>query len=542
VTGGESRQWLYSAMTRGALANIAHVFTRPSKLPDPEPGTRPAPELARHERLRRERDGLPAEPAEPAHQPDPREPVAVLADVLQRDGGQMSALETQRQNLVNADHLAILNAQWQQETACLQAERYRQVIQAALPAGYESEKLDSPQAPWLWRTMRAAEAAGLNVAAVADRAISCRSLTGARDVASVIDARIRREAGPMVPRVPRPWSEQVPVVGDPDRQRYLAELAWAMDERKARIGEFAAEHAPSWAVHALGPVPDEPLARLDWEQRASHVGAYRELYGWSHDTKPVGPEPAGDSPEKRAAWHAAFGAMNRTGDAGLRALPDGSLWHMRDTYRAETQWAPPHVGAELRQVRIAAQDQAVAASRADAEAAAARRQGEAERAGRHELLARSARTAEQFYRQREEIDAGLMDDRQEWERVTEGSRHLAVAADSELRRRHTGQFLAPLRSAEPQPPQDGLPAVLADCAETARWITRTAEQRAAFRARIEERQGVMVPSDDPDYEPEGEAWPLLPTRDREAILQPPKPDLRPSSRVTERAAGREADR
>jgi AAA domain/TrwC relaxase len=542
VTGGESRQWLYSAMTRGALANIAHVFIQPAKLPDPEPGTRPAPELARHERLRRERDGLPAEPTEPTHRPDPREPMAVMADVLERDGSQMSALETQRQNLVNADHLAILNAQWQEETARLHADRYRQVIRAALPAGYEPEKLDSPQATWLWRTMHAAEAAGLDVAAVADRAISGRSLTGARDVASVVDARIRCEAGPMVPRAPVPWSEQVPAAGDPDRQRYLAELARAMDERKARIGEFAAEHAPAWAVHALGPVPDEPLARLDWEQRASHVGAYRELYGWSHDAEPVGPEPAGDSPEKRATWHAAFSAMNRAGNSSMLGLPDGSLWHMRDTYRAETQWAPPHVGAELRQVRIAAQDQAVAAMRADAEAGVARKQGEHERAGRHELLARSARAAEQFYRQREGIDAGLMEDRQEWARVTEGSRHLAVAADSELRRRHPGQFLAPLRSAEPEPPQDELPAVPTDCAEMARWITRTAEQQAAFRARIEERQGVMVPSKDPDYEPEGEAWPSWPTRDREAVLQPPKPDLRPSPRVIERAADREADR
>jgi hypothetical protein len=234
--------------------------------------------------------------------------------------------------------------------------------------------------------------------------------------------------------------------------------------------------------------------------------------------------------------------MNHTDNDRLRALPDGSLWHMRDTYQAETQWAPPHTGAELRQVRIAAHDQAVAAVCADAEAAAARRQGEQERAGRHELLARSARAAEQFYRQREETDAALMDDRQEWERITEGSRHLAIAADSELRRRHPGQHLPPLRSAEPQPPEDELPPVPADCAETARWIIRTAEQRAVFRARAEERQGLMVPSEDPDYEPEGEAWPSRPARDRDAVLQPPKPELRPSPRVVERAADHEASR
>ena len=74
-----------------------------------------------------------------------------------------------------------------------------------------------------------------------------------------------------------------------------------MDDRKYRIGEFAAEHSLAWAIAALGPVPGDPLDRLDWQTRAAHIGAYRELYGWNRDTEPAGPEPAGDSPEKRAA-------------------------------------------------------------------------------------------------------------------------------------------------------------------------------------------------------------------------------------------------
>jgi hypothetical protein len=330
------------------------------------------------------------------------------------------------------------------------------------------------------------------------------------------------------------------VTGNLDQQRYLTELAQAMDERKARIGEHAAEHSPTWAIQAIGPVPDEPLARLDWEQRASHIGAYRELYSWNHDTDPVGPEPSGDTPDKRTAWHAAFTAMNRTDTDRICALPDGSLWQMRATYQAETQWAPPHVGAELRQVRIAAQDQAIAAVRADAEAAAARKQGQHERAARHELLARSARAAEQFYRQREQIDAALVEDSEEWARITAGPRHLAITADSELRRRHPGQHIEPLRSAEPEPTQDELPPVPSGCAATAKWVTRTAEQRAAFREKADVRRGLMVPSEDPDYEPEGEAWPTRLITDREAILQPPKPDMRPTPRVTERSADWEA--
>jgi len=540
ITGGETRQWVYSAMTRGAEGNFPHVFTRPAKLPDPEPGTRPAPELARSERLERERAGLPPEPRKPEHLPDPREPHAVLADVLDRDGAEVSALETQRRNLANADHLAALNAIWQGETAGLHRERYREVIRAALPPGYEGERLDSGPATWLWRTMRAAEAAGLDVREVASRALGGRPLTGARDVASVIDARIRKETAAIAPAAPRPWAEQVPRVDDPDKARYLAEVAQAMDERQARIGEHAAEHQPAWALGALGPVPEDPLARLDWESRAAKIGAYRELYGWDHDTEAAGPEPAGDSPEKRAAWHAAFGAMNRTDGADLRALPDGSLWHMRDTYRAETEWAPPHVGDELREVRVSAVDAGVAAARADAEARVARRRGDDEAAARHETLAQSSRAAARFYREREAADAAAMEDREAWARVTKGSRHLAVAADSELRRRHPEQRIEPLRSAEPEPePHTDLGAGMP---EAALPVLPSAEERTAFRARLEQRQGVIVPAEDPDFEPLGEAWPSWHGRDRDAVLQPPKPDLQPSPQVIQRLPEMAADR
>ena len=43
--------------------------------------------------------------------------------------------------------------------------------------------------------------------------------------------------------------------------------------RKDRIGEHAAEHALSWAINALGPVCEDPVDRLDWQQRAASIGA-----------------------------------------------------------------------------------------------------------------------------------------------------------------------------------------------------------------------------------------------------------------------------
>jgi hypothetical protein len=115
--------------------------------------------------------------------------------------------------------------------------------------------------------LRAAELAGLDPAQVLVDAIAERDLAGARDVAAVLDARIRHRLGSLVvPLPPGPWSAQVPAIADPERRAYAAEIA-LMDARKNRIGEHAAETAPPWAVNALGPVPGHPLDRLAGRSR-----------------------------------------------------------------------------------------------------------------------------------------------------------------------------------------------------------------------------------------------------------------------------------
>ena len=136
VTGNEDRQWLYTAMTRGAARNYAYVMSQTPRKADPAPGAAPAPELARYDRQQRLRDGRAAESriwldvpfaekdeaaqagarwdyeAKRWYAPeagmktfarwDPaanrRDPAAVLADVLRRDGAEKSASEIWRQN------------------------------------------------------------------------------------------------------------------------------------------------------------------------------------------------------------------------------------------------------------------------------------------------------------------------------------------------------------------------------------------------------------------------------------------------------------
>ena len=537
-TGSEDRQHAYVALSRGTEVNLAYVFTVSPKLADPMPGPRPAPELARYDRRA----------AGAAAQPDPataiREALAVLANVLDRDGQQRSASQIRNQALADADHLALLHAIWAAETTPARHRRYQDLLMATLPPGYRTEP--GHQARWLWRTLHAAELAGLDPGRVLAEAVGERDLAGARDVPAVIDARLRYRLGTPVPLPAAPWSAQVPQIADPGRRAYIGQIAALMDARKDRIGEYAAEHTPPWAVTALGPVPAHPLDRLDWQRRAASIGAWRELSGHQHPADPIGPEPVAAVPDLRAAWHEAFAALRPTDGPDVRGMPDGLLCHLRDTYPTETAWAPPYVGDELRQVRTAAWDARLAGLRAAAEARAARQRGHHDHAARQRDLAGSYQALHEAYRQREEVFAATMADRAEWDAATRAQRHLAVAADAELRRRHPGQHHPPLRSAEPQPAADAqrdqlTPAVGQPPGEMPSWIKEVAAAHRTFAERLADRQSLGIPSHDPDYGDLGPAFPSWPGQGKDAILQPPKPEIPPSAEVLQRVAGRDAD-
>jgi conjugative relaxase-like TrwC/TraI family protein len=539
ITGTEDRQHAYVALSRGTSNNLAFVFDVSPKLADPAPGARPAPELPRYDRNSAERDGHPTQTATPATAGNA---LGVLADVLERDGQQLSATETQQRNLSNADHLAVLNTMWNGETTAAREQRYQDMLTKAVPPEYRSEV--THQAKWLWRTLRAAELAGLDPQQVLNAAAGERDLAGSRDVPSVIDARIRARVNPLIPQPAGPWSAQVPQITERERQRFVTELAAAMDARKERIGEHAAEYALPWAVNALGAVPDHPLERLDWQRRASAIGAYRELYGYHHPTEPIGPEPTAGTPDKGAAWHEAFAALGSVDGPDVRALPDGSLLHMRDTYPVETAWAPKWVGDELRQVRGGAEGAHLAALRADAETQAARNRGREDLVAQHQVLAASYRAMHDAYRERETVFAATMEDRTEWQRATEQQRRMAVAADAELQRRHPEQRHEALRSAEPAPATEAQREELNLTAgeqveEMNQWIKDLATERKTFADRLAERQSTTIPAEDPDHGDLGQAFPAWPGSDKEAILQPPKPEIRPSAKVLEAAAERD---
>jgi len=145
--------------------------------------------------------------------------------------------------------------------------------------------------------------------------------------------------------------------------------------------------------------------------------------------------------------------------------------------------------------------------------------------------AASYKAMENAYRERERVFAGVMADRAEWEAATRAQRHLAVAADAELPRRHPGQRFTPLRSAEPPAATDAQRAGLTltagqDIPEAGQWTKDLAAGRRIFADKLADRQSQTILSEDPDYGDLGQAFPFWTGRSTGAILQPPKPENR----------------
>jgi hypothetical protein len=530
ITGRESREWLYVALTRGRQRNTAMAVTNdgviekedgkkavPQNAADPAPGTRPDPELERAERVEQERAGYaPEQPGPVEHQ---RGPIAVLADAMEREDAELAASDYWRRELANADHLGILGARWNDLAGRADRERHERMVLAAIPGEFHDQVREAMT--WISRSLTTAELFGLDPQEVI-RMATARPLQGLEHAGKGLQARLAKMTDALVPRPERPFSERVPEAGDPDIQDYLGELGEAQDQRRERLGEHAAEAEEAWAVNVLGPVPEDLVERLDWEQRAGWVASYRERFGVADRNEPLGPEPTNTSPRQRAAWHRAFGAMTRSDAIDFRSLPDRSLVLMAESYTNETAWAPPHVGRQLRDVRLGRETMRLQRIRAEAEAAAA---GDQAVAQRHRGLAREAKVLEVLYQAREKILDGAQADREAYERFSAGPRGIAVQAQAEIQRRYPKMKIKPLESAEPWAPEEGL--------SRPGWLAELEQQRAAFRDELERRQGVEIPDEDPDVQGT-EAWPVWRAQ-KEAILQPPAPEIRPAEKVLERA-------
>ena len=310
VTGTEDRQWLYPAMTRGTDANLAFVVHHPG------PARRPA---ARHPARPRTRPLRPPPPrtrripARPRPPPPTRQAGPARADRRARRHprprrrrtirlGDPAAQPGQRRPPGHpARHLDRRNHAPPATTATATWSRPRCRPATGRPLSH--------QARWLYRTLHAAELAGLDPAEVIRTAIASRDLAGARDIAAVLDARIRPRVDPLLPQPQGPWTSRVPRPARPRPSGLPGRDRRMMDDRTQRLGQHAAQTGPAWAVTASARCPPtgRPPRLGDTRQPRSPPTAR-----YTATTTPAtrsAPSPAAEAPDQRAAWHEAFAAL-----------------------------------------------------------------------------------------------------------------------------------------------------------------------------------------------------------------------------------------
>jgi hypothetical protein len=562
-TGAEDRQAVNVALTRGRERNDAYVIGG-WQLSDSQPGSGPAPELARQARLDRELAGLVPQCAGQVEDDRDRGQVTaeeILGQCLARDDRQMAATDIRDSAWSDTDRLDVLGVQWDHLAREASQRLYEAAARAVLPEEQARQVLGDPAATWLWRSLREAEAAGLDGPAVLRRAVAAGQLADAESVAKVVDWRVRQQTAGMPALAARPRSDQVPQTGDQDMDRYAAELAAAMADRQRRLGEHAAEHPPAWA-RTLGPVPEHPVDRADWEHKAGLVAAYRERWGYAHPHEPIGARPGQHSPDAQADWQAAAEVLGY-GPGDLREHTDGQLWAWRSTFAREMAWAPEHKGEDLATVREEVRRTQIEADRvrrnAQSAGATETRQRLTDRAA---VLGQWEQMARDLEGRLAQAQAGY----DAWEQATAPTRDRAVAADAELRRRDPDRVIEPLRAkhAEPQPEPAAAPERLAlaepepapapgepDPAPAVNRMDEVAEQLRQISARLDEaalrqaeaarQKAAEITSlqhqPDPSAEPVA-AWKTdLEARQRDAVRHEPMPRIPHAEPI---AAAREA--
>ena len=280
----------------------------------------------------------------------------VLTHGLEQDTAQRTATDTLRAELDLAESISALGVAWKTIGDEQNRDRYADILVGTLDPA-TMDRLDGEDGvDRFWRAVRGAELAGHRPEQLLPQLVTQRSLGDAESVSDVLRHRLHRQVGETPQPVATSWIGRTHGVDNGrggDLARFRMELAEAMDRRETVLGEQLAEAPPQWALDApaLGPVPDDPIARAQWIERAGAVAGAREWIG-AHDlpeTVALGPAPSRENPDARAAWERAWGALGAPADQrDYAAASDGELQVMVDRYTREQAWAPAYVADLLR--------------------------------------------------------------------------------------------------------------------------------------------------------------------------------------------------
>jgi hypothetical protein len=406
---GGTAQALYVDLTRTTERTIAYVPTRPET------------PVA---------DGQ-------AHEVPERSAAAVLAEALDHDTPDQAAVnlaDQEREHHQSARTLIERYATMSDRAGATRLAESLALLAATgeiddtIPAAVAADD-SRTQLSWLLRRL---ELAGHDPETALRDALSSGSLAGARSVAQVLHGRISKTYADRLTPQPATVADRVPAVAG-DSQRAMTDLANLLDHRRAELGAQTADEAPRWAVETLGPVPADPIQRLEWEDRAGRIALHRECADHTDPALPISRCPSAGMVEQVAIWHDAWTALGRPELTRAEAeMTDGRLLtRVRAGGLAETQ-APTYLGEELRTTAVAhvnhQQDAVITAARAQIEIDAERREQlltDADQAGE------DAQSAERDLNRLLEVDEA----RQSWLAANSTTLAHAEAARAELRER-----------------------------------------------------------------------------------------------------------
>ena len=314
VTDTLSRQALYVGMTRGREANTAHVVTGNTAPPGHKPYQQATPE-------------------------------AVLAGIMQRDDGDLSATEQIRQAQEWAGGTGHLLTLW---TAAIRQTLHPDIDQQIKARLTETEawRYDREHARQaLHQRLRAAQLAGHDISALIDQ-ITAAPMDRARSISSVLHGRLQRLALPDL-RHDATWAQRTPASAPP----VAHELAAALDDRARALGERLAASPEPWLARHLGVLAPgaSPALRAEYTRRAGIAAAYREAAGITNPDQAVSPEPHRGNPELEAMRKAVFAALEIRDEADIiRGLDRGELEARALQVERARAAAPPDVSSQLR--------------------------------------------------------------------------------------------------------------------------------------------------------------------------------------------------